>query len=284
MAETKADETYAVEDVCVVIVSVIGGDALLRSRSMFANAGECIVLDGASGSVPHRRMAGVLSSGKPVVALVEDSVRVDPGWTGEVARLLSIAGIVGCAGPVAIDPMLSPKSKALALADFGRFAPERVERLACGEDRFSEAVRMRELPGCNMAFRRSELLAATDAVEGFVDNQLFAELLESGGSLIVSSGLTVTYAEEHRSATSLANRLEHGRIYSSRRLEGASLLARSIGALRSLALPIVLIARSARHGAGFRVLYWAFLHSIAWSLGEFVGSFSARRHHLSQWS
>ncbi len=284
MADPKTDTAFDLDDVSVVIVSVIGCEALQRIVSAFTNSGECIVSSRASGTVPHRRMAGVLSSQKRLVALVEDTVAVDENWAREAASLLSMPGIVGCAGPVLIDPKLSPRSKALALADFGRFAPKMIEGLAFGERMSGAAVRVADLPGCNMAFRRADLVAALDAVDGFVDNQVFAKLRASGGFLILSPNLTVTYSENDASAASLANRLEHGRIYSSRRLEGASLFARAVGALRSLALPIVLTGRSARHGAGMRVLYWAFLQNLAWSLGEFIGSFSARRHHLTHWS
>lgn len=284
MADPKTDTAFELDDVSVVIVSLIGGDALQRTQLAFANSGECIVSDRASGTVPQRRMAGVLSSQKRLVALVEDTVVVDEIWAREAASLLSMPGIVGCAGPVLIDPKLSPRSKALALTDFGRFVPKRLRGLVSGEDRSDAAVRAADLPGCNMAFRRADLLAALDAVDGFVDNQVFAKLRASGGSLILSPNLTVTYSENDASATSLANRLEHGRIYSSRRLEGASPFARAVGALRSLALPIVLTGRSARNGAGLRVLYWAFLQNLAWSLGEFIGSFSAHRHHLTHWS
>lgn len=155
--------------------------------------------------------------------------------------------------------------------------------MAFDEDMSGAAVGAADLPGCNMAFRRADLLAALDAADGFVDNQVFAQLRASGGSLILAPNLTVTYSENHASATSLFNRLEHGRIYSSRRLEGASPLARTIAALRSFALPIVLTARSARHGADLRVLYWLFLQNLAWSLGELMGSFSAHRHRLTHW-
>lgn len=268
----------------MIIVSVLGGNALERCRAAFTMAGECLVSERGSGSVPQRRMAAVCAAKRPIVALIEDTVTPEPDWAHEAARMLSKQGVVGCAGPVCLSPNLSARSAALALADFGRFGLRHYHRLSTGVLIDESIVSTPVLPGCNMAFRRTALLAAMDPQDGFVDQDAFSALIENGGTLAMTPTMSVTYSKDHEQATGLTNRYEHGRIYASRALEGRSPAARALAALRSLALPFVLTGRVARYRASLPVLGWALLQNGAWSLGELRGSLSTRRHQTTHWS
>lgn len=271
------------KDVSVVIISLIGGEALDRCKSAIGAAGECIVSKPGTGPIPLRRMRAVRRADRKFVAFIEDTVLPCPYWLSQITAYLECDNIVGCGGPVRIASSLSARSTALALADYGQFIPRRSDN--SNLDPSPEKPHFaRALPGCNMAFRREELLNVLDEEEGFIDQKIFDLITMDGGKIALAPRMAVTYCEDHARATALTNRFEHGRIYASRRFEHSSLASRAGAALRSLLLPLVLTGRMLRHDASPTILGWALLQNIAWSVGELVGSLSLRRHDITHWS
>ena len=299
MAEAgcRAEHGRPLESVSVVIISLGGGAAADRCRdAMVAGGAECIVAlpDGSLGGaitapadpafvpVPRRRMRAVEASSRPYVAIIEDTVRPNPDWGSNIASALSQPDVAAIGGPVEISPDLRPASYALALHDFGRFQKHRLETQT------GAAARTASLPGAMMAFRRVLLLAALDPKDGLVDQDVWAKFGSRGYRMMLEPSMAVTYCRGHSTGERLPNRFQHGWIYASRSLAGASLARRATAAAKALLLPFVLTSRSWRdyrsdHQRSGSILLCLALQNLSWSLGELAGALTARRRSLEHW-
>lgn len=296
-AGRKAEHGRPLENVSVIIIALGGGAAADRCRdAMAAGGAECIVAlpDGSLGAaatapadpafvpVPLRRMRAVEAASRPYVAIIEDTVRPDPDWGSNIVSSLSQPDVAAIGGPVEIASDLHPASYALALRDFGRFQRHRIEMQ--GE----VAALTTSLPGANMAFRRDLLIAAMDPKDGLVEQHVCARLVAQGYKMMLEPSMAVTYCRGHAAGEKLPNRFQHGWIYASRSLSGASSAGRTAAAAKALLLPFVLTFRSWRdyrssHNRPGSILLWLALQNLSWSLGELAGALTNRSRNLDHW-
>lgn len=273
-------------DITVVIISLLGGEALARCLAAVASfglascivhadgsvvtAGRVIALAGAR-DVPTRRRRGAEVVSTAVVAFLEDTVVPSTGWAEQIAATLADgSGVAAVSGPVAIDTHLGSRAAALAVTEFGRYQ----KGALCLGDGPAEAT---ALPGANFAFRRDCLLAATEATGRLVDQETFRNLQRQGWKLVFQPTMAVTYTNPHLEGAALATRFFHGRMYAGQENMRASPLRRLRSALVAIALPVVLSIRALRVTppnlrAPVATRIWIVLQQSAWSVGEFVGA------------
>lgn len=268
------------EDLTIIVVSLLGGTATercLEAAHLQAEKVLVVLKDGtimtARGNevarctnlgIPAKRQRAVEVACTPTVALLEDIVIPDRRWAGAVRDGLA-SGAVACGGPVRIDQSLPASTRALALSEYGPYGDSRVA---------GEAQR---LPGCNFAFRRDALLKALVGRPGLVDLDAFRTLRELGGRMNWSPGMSVTLAHPFPDGARLKTRFEHGRLYASSLLTGASSAARVVRAARTILLPPLLTVRAlSSAGRGFRpsaaTIGWLLLQQTAWAAGELAGA------------
>ncbi|MEP7130508.1 MAG: glycosyltransferase family 2 protein [Sphingomicrobium sp.] len=279
-----------VEDLTVIVVALIGGEALDEClRAVAGQAATCLavhrdgtIADGRGQTVgvadgldiPAKRRSAVELATTPLVALFEDTIIPADGWADAVAAAFRREGVVACGGPVIIAESLPPQTRALTLSEYGRY-----------NDR-QPAGSVAALPGCNFAFRRDALVEATRGSEGLVDREVFRRLVENGGKIVWAPAMAVKYGRAFPEGASLKTRFDHGRITVS--LSATSPLRRTTAAAKSVLLPAVLTARTLRQ-AGPRqlgsasTLGWLLLQHTAWAAGEFVGALMPRSQSVDQW-
>jgi hypothetical protein len=275
------------EDLTVIIVALIGGEALdaclaavrRQSRNCLAVHRDGAIVDAEGRTlgiadrldVPAKRRSVVELVTTPLVALLEDTVVPGSGWADAIAAAFRQRQVVACGGPVLIAEGLPPQTRALTLSEYGRYH----DRQPAGE--------VAALPGCNFAFRREPLLEAMHGADGLVDLPVFGRLREAGGKLAWAPDMAVTFAHAFPEGARLKTRFDHGRIYASR---NAGLFSRTVTAAKALFLPAVLTARSLRQAQSTSVstLGWLLLQHSAWAAGEFAGALMGpSRKGLSQW-
>ena len=267
----------AVADLTVIIVALLGGDAL--SASVEAVRAQCpnllvVTRDGAitdgSGdrigtaehcNIPSKRKSAVGLASTSFVALIEDTVVPRQGWAAAAEAALQEPAAVACGGPVGLTTDLPASSRALALSEYGTYNASK------------SAGTVTALPGCNFAFHRDALLEAM-ADEGLVDQIIF-ERLAPQGKLLWSPAMAVEFRHANEEGARLSTRFQHGRIYAGsgdRRLGH-----RASAAAKALLLPAVLTTRSLRQA--MRVghvspptLGWLLLQHSAWAAGELAGA------------
>lgn len=278
------------EDLTVIVVALLGGDALEASieavRAQCPNllivARDGTITDGAGKrigatehcNIPFKRKRAVELAATSFVALIEDTMIPRPGWAGAALAALERPAAVACGGPVAISTQLPASSRALALSEYGAFNPGR------------PADTMPALPGCNFAFRRDVLLEAM-ADAGLVDQIVFERLQGLGGQLVWGPEMAVEFCHANDDGARLSTRFLHGRIYASSGDRRVS--HRVLTATKALLLPPVLTVRSLRQAAhagpvSVQTLGWLMLQHTAWAAGELAGAvFGPSSKGLGEW-
>lgn len=286
-----------VSDLTVVLISLVGGDALARlertidalgvSYIVVDRFGVCVDANGllpSSGAgrvaVPVRRRVGAEAAGTPFVAFLEDTVVPTETWLDEIMSAFASAEVAAVGGPVLIAESLPPRCRALGLTEYGKF-----QAMFGGED-----GSVTTLAGANFAFRTSLLLAAMpEPNDALVDDEVFAHLTRQGYKLVFAPSMAVQYAEPHVEGARLLTRFNHGQIYASRACHQRGALVRAAFVLRSFALPIVLTARHLRQApTDFRIslslIGWVTAFNLWWSAGELVGAaWGGTRGSLDRW-
>lgn len=215
-------------------------------------------------NVPARRQRAAELAQTPLIGFLEDTVLPGFGWAEAAVAALAKDGVGAVGGPVTINKHLPSASRALALTEYGRFGA------------MDAGTAVQALPGCNFAFHRHALLAALSA-EGLIDNEVFDRLTDAGRHLAWAPEMAVTYSASHQDGARLATRFGHGRLYAGRRLAHAGLAAKFSGAVKALALPPVLLARTLREAGAAELrspatLAQAAMQHGAWAAGEFTGA------------
>jgi hypothetical protein len=281
-------------DLSVIIVSLVGGEALARciERLPLTEVEVVVVLrdaasdpalwarryprlrflPGGGASVPVRRKRGLDASSGAIVALVEDTSWPDRGWCGAIATAFADPSVAAAAGPVAIASFLSDRCRAFAWIEFGAFAPGSRAKLP-----------PERIPGNAMAFRRGELLPAMAGEEGLYEDAVCRRLRDRGGTIARVAGMTVTYSACSDEGTGLADRVARGRLRGAasparnltRRL-GA--IARAIGmAFSRTARDIRRASRSDPHSDSILFILWLVMLESAFAFGAAAGSIAAGR-------
>ena len=276
----------------VVVVALLGGKALERCVEVArAQASQLLIVhrdgeitDGAGKTVgtaarpdiPSKRQSAVEIAETGLVALLEDTVVVGPGWSDAVLDALRAGDALACGGPVGISSALPAPTRALALSEYGAFGKVTAEREPSA------------LPGCNFAFRRDALLEAMTGSEGLVDQKVF-RAIRKRGRIIWAPGMSVTYAEPNADGASLKTRFDHGRIYGSAEAEHAGFTGRIARAAKAVLLPPVMTLRGLGNAGpaerrSLPTLGWLALQQTAWAAGELAGAIMGpSRKGLGQW-
>ena len=281
--------------ISLAVIGLVGGAATEKCRAALdgqAGLGRAGVITipqtGAVGdTIPARRLRALDQTDGALLALIEDTTRVDPGWLAAVLDGFRDPGVGAVWGPVRIAPDLGARFRALGRMEYGRF------------DR-SAAI---GLPGNCMTFRRSALLAALppepDATPagppaatraGITEHQVAARMQAQGWTILFAPEAGVRYAAADRYGARLSTRFGHGRLYAATSPARHSLAGRAMGAAKALLLPAVLTLRALRHAraaAPPRVLLaeapWIAAMALAWSLGELTGHLCGIGHSDRSW-
>ena len=284
----------------IVVIPLLGGDALNRTlRSIQAISAPCFVVGGHappphSGKgaapifiasdlpVPERRAIGVAVSATEWVALIEDTCDVGAGWLSACAEIAGADDVAAAGGPVTIVPSLPPRCMALACLEYAAYAPT-------GNDhgKAPEVMTTHRLAGLALLYRRSSL-PPLGAGKGLIESEVNEDIRIQGGRLLMHPGLAVEYRSADGDSATLASRFSHGRIYGGGQRARLGLLQRGLGALKCIALPVVM------HGRAMRGLpaacrsrqatrIWILALSVAWSAGELVGVLAGRGSSLARW-
>lgn len=257
----------AAPDLACAVIALAGGDAAARCAAALAReTGAAPVPIGTDapggGTVPGRRRAALDRTGGALVALVEDTTLVAPGWAAAVRAGLADPAVAAVWGPVAIDPGLGARFRALGRMEYGRF--------------HGGAPLPPAPPGNCLAFRRAALDAVLPPGGGLVEHELAAALRAAGWTIAFAPGAACTYAAADRHGARLATRFGHGRLYAATAPGGRA--GRLAGALKALLVPPVLALRAVRHArAAAPARVWLAevphlaLMALAWGAGEFTG-------------
>lgn len=287
----------AADPITIVIVVLLGGDALAACRAAAESLGHTIIIVHQDGridngtpalvgpqNVPSRRRAGAEAALTPIVVFLEDTAVPLQGWDSEIAKYLADGtGIAAVGGPVIIGSRLGAKSAALAVTEFGRYQPE-AWALQIG------APDADALPGMNYAFRRDALLAATEKTKRVIDGETYAQLKQAGWRMVGIPSMIVEYRHDHHVGAALSTRYFHGCIYAGQHFASASAVKRAIGAAKALMLPFILSARALSTlpkglKAPLSTCAWIIAQQSAWSAGEFMGALRGKAvSRLSRWN
>ncbi|NNM20034.1 MAG: hypothetical protein HKO55_02005 [Gammaproteobacteria bacterium] len=304
------------QTISVVIVSLVGGDALGGLLgSLKPAADECLVLlDEGNNvsqlreqfpavqfvsrqdlSVPMARKRGAHLASGDIVALLEDTSLPAPGWRDAVVAAFSRPGVVAAGGPVLLAARLGARFLALGSAEYGRFHPDRISRLV-DEPEGSETIPegllpVTRLPGNNIAYRRAPLMEMLSQNEsGLIEGEVNEALMARGFNLYIEPAMVVTYGMADEHGARLRTRFNHGRLFAGNRIAGQGAGARIGWFLKSLLLPFVLTTRgwsnmtaSVAAAAWPKVMAWILLMETAWSVGEAVGYLRGPGRSLDAW-
>ena len=219
---------------------------------------------GCDMPVPKRRGLGASRATGDIVAFVEDTVRLVPGWGEAVIRLHQAhPEVAAIGGSLRISGDLASGAMALALSDYGRFL-----RLAPTSEEVDA------LPGNVLSFKRADLAGCGDSIR---EAELIPALAQSGRGARLESAMGASCIDANPRATQLANRFHHGRLYAGNRFErsalGERLMRAAISPLVAIRLTLRAIgyARAAGLPRTSATLWHTLLLSAAWSSGEMLG-------------
>jgi hypothetical protein len=281
-------------DLSVVVVSLVGGEALARCiERLPLTEVEVVVmlrdaasdaalwarryprvrfLPGSGASVEVRRKRGIEASSGAIVALIEDTSWPDRGWSDATVAAFADPSVAAATGPVAIASFLSDRCRAFAWIEFGAFTPDSGAKVAA--DR---------IPRNAMAFRRSALVPAMAGDDGLYEDAVCWRLRDRGGTIARADGMTITYSACSDESTTFADRIARGRLH------GAASPARNLAhRLRAVARAIGMafsrtardIRRASRHdrqSVSILFIIWLALLESAWASGWIAGSIAAGR-------
>ena len=255
------------------VIALVGGDAGSRCAAALARetgSAPVMVDNSAPGGapVPGRRRAAIAQIGGELVALVEDTTLVAPGWAAAVRAGLADPAVAAVWGPVRIAPDLGARYRALGRMEYGRFH---------GQFQGSAAL-PQSPPGNCMAFRRVALDAVLAPDDGFAEHQVAAALRRAGWSIAFAPGAASSYAVANLHGARLATRFGHGRLYAATSRAPGDIAGRIVGAAKAVLVPLVLTARTFGHArAAAPARLWlaemphVALMALAWGAGEFTG-------------
>jgi hypothetical protein len=222
---------------------------------------------GSSERAQELRAMGVAAAQGEIVALTENHVRPDPGWTAAIleAHRQPYAAIGG-AVENGLDGILS---WATYFADLGRYH----NPLPAGPSQFASVV--------NVSYKRERLDSVRQVWKHrFHETAVHAALMASGETLALSPGIVVRqYRPDARLGPALREFFIWGRSFGATRRRQAGAIGLVIYVCLSPLIPVVLLTRSALDVFRKRRLVGPWLKSLplsamlvgAWSCGELTG-------------
>ena len=210
-------------DLAVVIVSLVGGEALARCIerlpltevacvAVLKDAASDVALwarryprvrflPGRDEPVPLRRKRGLDATTAPLVGFIEDTSWPERDWCNATLAAFADPGVASAAGPVAIAPFLTDRCHAFAWIEFGDFAPGISAPAAAGR-----------VPANAMVFRRADLASVMGDDPGLSEDAICRRLRDRGRTIARVDAMKVTYSACDENAASIADRFERGRM------------------------------------------------------------------------
>ena len=225
---------------------------------------------GPDETVPERRLRALREAGADIVLMIEDTSVPDAAWLDGLERAFARDEVAMAWGPVAVDPAMPARFRALGRLEYGRFDGRRRETTA---------------PGNALALRCTAALAALAPGEGIIEHELARAFQADGLKVVMERALGSVYACPDHHGARLATRFGHGRFFGSGRAG-----SRIGGALRAAAATPVLSARALRAAiaAGparwwLPELPWIVIMAAAWSAGELTGQMLGPGKSAGSW-
>ena len=246
-----------------VIVAANFAVGALQSEFPFARMLDLV----EEATVPKLRTAGVRAARGAIVALVEDHVRFDAAWCGEIRRAHELPH-AAIGGAVDNRNARGVVDWAAYWLDYGRYMPS------------DTAGPTATLCGANVSYKREALQALEPLVrDGFFESVVHEALRRDGRSLYLAPGAIVYHDKRYRLGETLMRSFHLARSYAALRIEGGSTLTRIAHAMGAVALPVLLPARLAAHTLPKRRHIWELatalpvlvILEIGWALGEICG-------------
>jgi hypothetical protein len=253
-------------DACAALAAALSGPAAAAAVPLRT------ALRGVPGeTVPERRLRALREAGADVVLMIEDTTLPGPAWAEGLQRAFAQDDVAMAWGPVAVDPALPARFRALGRLEYGRFDGRRTDPAT---------------PGNAVAVRSAAVFGVLAPGEGIIEHKLALALQNRGMKVVMEPLLGSVYARPDRLGARLGTRFDHGRIYGSGC--GGN---RVTGALRAVAAMPVLCARALRAaataapaGVWLGELPWIVLMAAAWSAGELAGQVSGPRRTAGSWT
>lgn len=218
-------------------------------------------------TVPALRAAGIRAASGAIVALSEDNVAFDPGWSSAILASHT-AGHEVVGGPVEQSQTASARDWAIYFYEYGRFMPP-VLAGATGR-----------LAGNNVSYAR-RILTNTSVVwaDGFYEAFLHEHLLDEGAELVMAPGAIVYHHGTSTVGQTVRQCFHHGRGYAGMRVAGVAAWRRAAWGAASVVLPGLLPGRivfqtfrkGRRLGRLAFALPYIVLFMTAWAAGEMTG-------------
>jgi hypothetical protein len=245
----------------------------------------------ANAPVPVRRQLGFEVAAGDVVGFIEDTTWPDEGWCAATLAAFADPRTAAAGGPINIAATLPSRYRALGASEYGAFATNSLSRTVISTSTCDRPVAASRVPGNNMAFRRLDLVEATEEKDGGIyDGLTCARLLAKDRQIVFHLPMSATYAVCDRHGASLATRLHHGRIYAAAHLRERAWPSRLAHLAKTPLLPLVLTARAARSlrssgslSARLATLFWVVLMESAWALGEAIGVLAGAGKSVNEW-
>ena len=221
----------------------------------------------------RRRSAGLGAATGELVAILEDRCAPRADWARTAVRLHGQLPHAVIGGAIEHVPT-TPLAWAVYLCDFGRYQLP----FASGPAAWVSDV--------NVTYKRRALERTAELWrERYHENRVHAALLAAGETLYLSDELIVDHRRHVPDAGRvLSERFHWGRLFGSTRARDSSPVQRVVYVALGGALPMVLLARLARHARRSGVPFSSFARAAprvtgllsAWVAGEIVGYVTRR--------
>lgn len=231
-----------------------------------------------SSLVPDLWARGAARAAGQVVAFTTGHCIPREDWLSEILRHHA-SGHAGIGGAIENRRPSSLNQWATYFARFTAFMPPFAERP------------VDQIPGDNASYKRFVLEECADLIkDGFWENDVNIRLRAGGHSLLMTPRIVVYHAHRGTVRAFCRQRLQHGRVFGARRINGAGLLLRLLYLTLMPLIPLLILAKIirrvlARH-ENPRPLLLSFpllvLFILTWSLGEFLGYLSGMGRALGQ--
>jgi hypothetical protein len=251
----RAVFTFCSDDLEVIVAT--GEPAHLHSRQRLK------VVEKPGAGVADLRGAGAAHATGELLAFVDASCRLYPGWEQAMRRALEERK--AATGPVAYAGGWSPATWGAFLAEYGTLMPG--------------VMRQGAVAGCNLVMRRADFLRAFAPGEAVYKPELVERLGRAGIEFGLVADAVVAHRRAARFRPFLSDRYEQGHEFARFRSGSMPAVERL---LRATAFPVTWLVLTARLAVSFSArprLRWPALiglpvagcYLFAWSLGEARG-------------
>ena len=219
-------------------------------------------------SVPALRSAGVAAATGRLVAVTEDHCVPQRDWVASLIEAQRRTGWAAVGGGVEIAPTDRAIDWAVYFCEYASL----MSPVPAGP---APAV-----PGMNVAYDMEQLEPMRSVfTQGLWENVIHDRIKEAGHQIGLDPSVIVNHCKHFTIAMFLSERFHYSRAYAGNRVSGASSMTRATWAVKSLALPPLVLLRvlravitRRRHlGRLARCAHLVVMFSVVWSVGELVG-------------